>query len=146
MSFETSGSILSVLNERSRVRRAALARRLLSPDILLHFAYVVYAVIPLVFRLTMTFSCRSSKRSSCALFPFPGILIKIVDATWKATVPLRYMLWPPNIPERRELMTRDQTGIWRPTQTSKIRDAMALQKLWAWMDVWELLILLICLP
>ena len=137
MTFEASGSILSTLNERSRAHRATLARRILNADMILHLAYILYALLPLILRLSETAHGSS--------FPLPGVMIKVMDATWKATVPLRYMLRPPSVPERRELMAWDEKGVWRPIQDGQGSSGSAGRQWWAWIDIWEIVVISMCL-
>ena len=142
MSFEASGAILSTLNERSRGRRAGLVRRLLTPDMLMYLAYVVYTLVPLALHLQAILHCRTTVADHCQPFPLPGVLIKTIDTTWKASVPIRYMIRPPTVPERRELMEQDRHGVWRPRPSALMADIGP--KLWSWMDVWEALVIAVC--
>ena len=136
--FEVSGSILSPANERSALRRKPLPYRLLTLDMLIYFSYIIFASIPLVLRfLASTSPGRAEPSDSDILsFPFIGALLKLLDAILKAAVPLWYMLCPPTVPEREELMETDEKGLRRP----KIRRALNSQgedRGWPWMDVLE---------
>ena len=145
MSFEASGSVLSNMNERSRSRRAPLVRRMLSMDMLLYLAYTIYALVPLAMRLVDFRHCKPGGDGVCLLILLPGILIKITDAVWKATVPLRYMLWPPTVPERRRLMAQDEKGLWRPSRVVAGLGGPKWQRLATSTDAWEVLIICMCL-
>lgn len=56
------------------------------------------------------------KRSdpSAILSPFPGVAIKLVDCILKMAVPLRYMIWPPTVPDWENLVAEDEDGVKRP--------------------------------
>jgi hypothetical protein len=134
--FESSGSISSPANERSRLHRAPLPNRLLTPTLLMHLAYLVSASIPLALRFLAL--------ASAASFPFPGALLKLLDALSKAAVPLLYMLDPPTVPEREELMELDEVaGVRRPKKrkekdSGRVDAGSADVVGWPWMEVVEL--------
>lgn len=101
--FESSGSIVSAVNERSRLHRVPLPWRLFTPDLALYFIYILYASIPLLLRLHAT-----------PKFPFLGALFKLLEAACKTCVPLLYMLFPPTVPDRDDLLYVDKQGVRRP--------------------------------
>ena len=109
--FEVVGSITSPANERSPLHRQPLALRLLSVDMLMYAFYIVYASIPLLLRL---YAYSGDLDIALALFfPFPGVILTAVACIAKMTVPLRYMLWPPTVPEWNELVEEDESGVKR---------------------------------
>lgn len=101
--FESSGSIVSAVNERSRLHRVPLPWRLFTPDLALYFIYILFASIPLLLRLHAT-----------PKFPFLGALFKLLEAACKTCVPLLYMLFPPTVPDRDDLLYVDKQGVRRP--------------------------------
>lgn len=103
LTFESSGSIISSVNERSRLHRTPLPWRLFTPDTALYFIYLLYASIPLLLRLHAT-----------PKFPFLGALFKLLEAACRTCVPLLYMLFPPTALDRDELMYVDKQGVRRP--------------------------------
>lgn len=132
--FESSGSISSPANERSRLHRAPLPHRLLTPTLLMYLAYLISASIPLALRFLAS--------ASAASFPFPGALLKLLDALAKAAVPLLYMLDPPTVPEREELMELDEVvGVRRPKKeknSGRVDAGSADVVGWPWMELVEL--------
>ena len=110
--FIVSGSIASLVNERSRSKRAPLLSRLLAPDIVLYSVYVIYAFVPIFQRLM--FSCGHPAHPSSLHFPFPGLLLKCLALGWAVSSPVRYMLSPPEAPGWEELVQEGADGVRRP--------------------------------
>ena len=136
VSFQSSGSIMSPVNERSRHRKP-LPYRFLSLDLTMYFIYIIYTSGPLLCR---PFGYTSpSEPSSGSLFPFPSALVKLLECIGGALVPLHYMLFPPTVPERRELVEEDEQGVMRP----KKRQVMVSNQV-VWTDVCERLIIYLC--
>lgn len=126
--FESSGSIISAVNERSHLHRTPLPWRLFTPDLALYFIYILYASIALILRLHAT-----------PKFPFIGALFKLLEAAIKTCVPLQYMLFPPTAPDRDDLLYVDKEGVRRPKKNRKSRE----RKGWwlTWTDACECLVL-----
>ena len=128
LTFESSGSIISSVNERSRLHRTPLPWRLLTPDIALYFFYFLYASIPLLLRLHAT-----------PTFPFLGALFKLLEAACRTCVPLLYMLFPPTAPDRDDLLYVDKQGVRRPKKDNKSYEG---EGWWlTWTDACECLVL-----
>lgn len=73
------------------------------------------AAMVVCLRLYSYFSSEFQTRNGrLALFPLPGAFVKLIDVMWKATVPVHYMITPPTVPEREELVELDEWGIRRP--------------------------------
>ena len=111
--FVVCGTVASAANERSRQNRRPLPWRILSSDMVMYAGYIVCASIPLVSRF-YTYTTSMALPATMILFPFPGVLVKMLKSISNVTVPLRYMLWPPTVPERASLVEEDETGVWRP--------------------------------
>ena len=45
---------------------------------------------------------------------FPGVWVKLIRSISNVTVPLRYMIWPPTVPEQKDLWEEDEDGVKRP--------------------------------
>ena len=90
-------------NERSRIHRKPLLARVLTFDMLMYVFYIIYASVPLL--ATWYYGKRAS------IIPFPGPWVKLVSCLLKTTVPVRYLLWPPEMPEREKLMVEDERGV-----------------------------------
>ena len=110
-SFEASGTITSSIYERSRHRRKPLPYRLLSPDMFLYTLYATYASMPIVVCFIMYANREGTAQPSIL---FPGAMVKLLGCVWKVLVPVRYMIWPPTVPERADLVREDDKGVKRP--------------------------------
>ncbi|KAG9241342.1 glycosyltransferase like family 2-domain-containing protein [Calycina marina] len=119
LTFESSGSIVSPLNERSAIHRKPLIQRLMRPDMVMHFIYITYASSPLLLRVYLNRPFASSIGSG-SLVLLPGSTIKLLDVVAKASVPLRYMAFPPTLQEREELMEVDEHGVRRGKKLGKV--------------------------
>ncbi|KAL8701868.1 MAG: hypothetical protein Q9224_000304 [Gallowayella concinna] len=110
--FTVCGATTSPTNERSGTYRSPLSFRLLCLPIPLCILYAIYAIIALLLRLqTYTSFTQSDAMSS---LPLTGAMVKLVGCVFKVLVPVRYMLWPPTVPERDELVEEDEWGVRRP--------------------------------
>ena len=110
-SFAVCGAIISPANERSRLNRKSLPTRLSSPDMILYTLYAIYALSPLIFCLKAYLNDEDVPQ----LFsPFTGPVIMLLNCVWKVLVPVRYMIWPPTVPEWEKLVKMDGMGVKRP--------------------------------
>lgn len=109
--FTVCGAITSHINERSARHRKRLPYRLLGLDMLMYTIYAVYASVPIFIRLA---AYHRDKGAAQPLFLFPGAMLKLLSCTWKVLVPVRYMIWPPTVPDRNELVEEDEMGVKRP--------------------------------
>lgn len=68
---------------------------------------------------------------------FPGATAKLISLAAKVSTPVRYMIWPPEIPEWEELVVEDEDGVKRPkTERKAGKDGLvSLVGLW-WLFVW----------
>jgi hypothetical protein len=135
--FESSGSITSTVEERSRIRRLPFPQRILTPDMILYTTYVVYASLPVVLRFSI------SVRSDLVLFPFPGVMLKLFASIWKAAVPILYMAFPPSVEEWKELTSEDEDGVRRPIVKGIGSQKERLN--FRWMSLVELVLIWLCL-
>ena len=119
----------SGMNERSRSQRKALVYRLCSNDVLLPAAFVVYAI-------GMTRGCYTD-------VILLGPLMKLVDYCCKSTIPVLYMIWPPTVPPRQQLMEEDEDGVHRPT--ARALASGRERNAWSWKDMVELALLVYAL-
>jgi hypothetical protein len=87
-SFKVSGTFVSPTDERYPARRKPLSKRLLNPTMIRHL--IVGAE-------------RAHMHTGAAL-----ILIELVLA---AAVPVRYMMFPPSLPDRQVLLEKDVHGV-----------------------------------
>lgn len=69
-----------------------------------------FALISFLYRLEL-------ERRTGPVFPSPyfsGALLWLLECIFKMSIPVRYMIWPPTIPEREELLEKDELGVLRP--------------------------------
>lgn len=139
-SFEVCGAITSPANERSRFRRKPLSYRLRSPDMFIYTLYAIYASIPIFVQL-LTYD--RLKHAALPRSLFLGPMIKLVGCIWKVLVPVRYMIWPPTVPERSELVEEDETGLNRPRKDWE-KDPVGNGFWWTSLNVCELCMIWLC--
>ena len=89
-------------NERSRIHRKPLLARVWNYDMLMYISYIIYASVPIL----ASWYCGGG-----ASVPFPGPWVKLVSCLLKTMVPVRYLLCPPEMPEREKLMEQDKRGV-----------------------------------
>lgn len=112
LSFQPTCTVVSTVNERSDRLRRPLRNRLLTPEALISFLYTSCATFSVALYLR-----NSHARTAC---PPPGscfmtgVLVWLLECIFKMSIPLRYMIWPPSIPDRKELLEKDEFGISRP--------------------------------
>ena len=117
MAFSSSGSVKSELNERDPRTRAPLFRRLKvilwDCDVYLHVLYVLFILAAVIYSTVI-----GIKRSSGAHGVYVYLLTHAFwpPMLWLLSItaccePIRYAIWPPDMPDREELLERDpKTG------------------------------------
>jgi hypothetical protein len=111
--FEPTGTISSHTNERSSRDRQPRLNRLVNPII---SSYIIYVMIAIASLTSFFFKVVSSRRHNNMLafsFYTASIIIQI-QIVLQLLLPIRYMIWPPNAPERKDLMLQDDAGVCRP--------------------------------
>ena len=136
--FQSSGSIISKANQRSAIRRQPLPWRMLSADIILHAVYVLFASMPILLRVIWYLDSDRSR----TFFPLTGALLKLVQAIYHASVPVCYMLFPPTVPEREELLVKGHDGLRRPR--IKVEHNLRPDNSLKWYDVLDIAIICFC--
>lgn len=63
----------------------------------------------------------SHARGGARRFMHTGAAIRLLEIVLGAYVPLRYMATPPDVPERRELLEKDPSGVFRSRQKGWVR-------------------------
>ncbi len=112
--FIVCGTITSAVNERSRVRRQSLFRRIGRPEILMFVIYIFYASAPLLAQFAINNPVSLSDNENFH-FPFPGVWTKLTRSISNVTIPLWYMIWPPAVPDWPEWTAEDEDGVQRPS-------------------------------
>lgn len=105
---------MSEANERSLANRQHLPWRMMSVPILLHAAYLVFASTSLV--LWVAFALRKGYHKQGLAFTGAGV--KLVELVWSAAAPVRYMLFPPTVSPREELLKKEDRGLNVPISPS----------------------------
>jgi len=123
--FKPTGSLQSALNERNPKRRAPLYRRIWTVLInylaVFHTAYVYFVLVAVVLSTFRCFHQHGLRAKLIGLLTHafwpPLTWIIVCSAFW---IPFTYACDPPTMPDREELLIRDdKTGIAHPTPKSK---------------------------
>jgi hypothetical protein len=146
--FKPSGSVSSALSERSLIHRAPLIRRLrvtlFSHLAIIHLLFILACLTGLALNLARTFLPPTNSIPnlwSTAPITTSGERLEffITRLGWpplfwlqfvaSATTPIVYAIWPPAMPEREELLERDEkTGVSYP----KIESRGTKRTRWGW--------------
>lgn len=140
-SFAVCGAIMSPASERSYRRRKPLPYRLLSPDMFAYMFYAIFASTSILVRLT---AYLHNEGATQPLVLLPGPMLKLLGCIWKVLVPVRYMIWPPTVPERGELVEEDEMGVKRPRKNWE-SDAAGNGIWWTSLTVCEICVIWLCI-
>lgn len=121
MAFSSSGSIKSELNERDPKARAPLFRRLKvilwDCNVYLHVLYILL-IVGAVSYSTATGIMKSANTNTLLVYLLthafwpPMLWVLCITACCE---PISYAIWPPNMPDREDLLVRDpKTNVARP--------------------------------
>ena len=121
---------MTSFEERSPSRRVHLPWRLFHPCIAYNTVYIAYAIVCLLVRYRSLARKDRSGESCTLLFPLVGAISTQIQVVWKCLVPVKYMVWPPDMPERRSLLEKDEDGAWRPSDPAKRPRRPAIAWLW----------------
>jgi hypothetical protein len=102
--------------------------------------YAIYASIPIVVRLIVYFNHEGAAQP---FFLFPGAMVKLLGCIWKVLVPVRYMIWPPTVPERAELVDEDDMGVKRPMKGWE-KNVVGNGIWWTSLSVCEICVIWLC--
>lgn len=125
--FSSSGSQQSELNERDPALRAGLFRRirviLLSSGVWMHFVYIVFCIAAVAVSTAHGIIINKGSVEETLKFMLthacwpPLLWLIALVSCW---APVHYAIWPPNMPDREDLLDRDpHTGIAYPTAEAK---------------------------
>jgi hypothetical protein len=126
MAFSSSGSIKSELNERNPKTRAPLLRRLKvvlwDHELWIHLSYAIFLLVAIL-RSTIHGITIHGNSNSKLMYLFTHAfwppMLWLLALTGSLT-PIKYAVWPPDMPDREELLIRDpKTGIARPKEEWK---------------------------
>ena len=111
---------------------------MLSADMIIHASYVLFASRPILLRTIRFVSSNRSKPFS----PFTGALLKLIQYIYHASIPVYYMLYPPTVPEREELLTKGPDGVNRPKM--KVGQELRPDNDFKWNNILDLLVIYFC--
>ncbi|PLB37561.1 glycosyltransferase family 2 protein [Aspergillus candidus] len=134
--FDITGTVVSSVNERSERHRKPIWVRLLNPTVLMYAGWILYALVPLAFRLRFYAAGESRQLVS----PSPAAVAFFFSAIMKLSIPVQYMARPPTVPDRRHLLKKGLDGVYRVSESSKT-DSLVQAKV-SWKDVAEISIIL----
>lgn len=76
--------------------------------------YTVYfTVASTVLASFLLFAAHQRIKLGDRTYLYTGAALRLVEIVLAASVPVRYMLFPPTVPERRELLEKDEMGVFR---------------------------------
>jgi hypothetical protein len=131
--FVVSGTYQAPLNERSMLHRRSLFRRILDPLILVHTLHGLTAVSLVISCVYYRIFCTGDETCSWQT----GIVIRLVEVSFAAFVPVIYMIWPPVIDKPAEQVAGGVSGISAGNRFWKRRDGAFL----SWQDFVEILVI-----
>ena len=111
---------------------------MLSTDMIVRVLYVVFAALPILLRTIRFFS----SNRSIPFFPLTGALLKLIQCIYHASIPVYYMLHPPTVPERAELLVKGPDGVNRPKM--KVGQELHPDNGLKWNDILDLLVIYFC--
>jgi hypothetical protein len=126
VAFKPTGSLGSALNERDPKMKKSMLRRmfaiLFNFMAIFHFSFVYFTLVAVVLTTYRTFHQEVGLRDTLiglithAFWP-PLTFLFLVSSLW---TPVAYAIDPPQMPEREELLDRDQkSSVAHPTAASK---------------------------
>ena len=127
MAFSPTGSLTSELNERDAAHRAPLWKRLKviiwDCKAYIHLTFVIFTLVAVIVAFSRALSLKgdvSTKyRYILTHICWPPMLWILSAAAF--SVPLRYAIWPPTVPDRDDLLQRDpNTFVAHPKPESKV--------------------------
>lgn len=125
--FSSSGSQVSELNERDPIHRASLYKRVrvivLSSGVWMHVLYILFCIAAVTVSTTRGVILNAGSVNQTLLYMLthaawpPVLWLMALIASW---TPIQYAIWPPDMPDREDLLVRDkQTGVAHPTKEAK---------------------------
>lgn len=147
--FSVTGTFVSPANERSAKDRKPLLTRMRDPLMVGHLLYLIVAGLALITCLFINVYSTSPKvkvldanhyETVLNQYVFTGAILRLLDIFTSALIPVSYMIWPPTVPERRNLLQKDNDGVYR----AKNKDFVIREAGITWKDALEVLVILTC--
>lgn len=125
-----SGTFVSPTDERYPARRKPLFKRILNPTMVCYACYFLVASVTLTSFFLFVVR-QHSIVDGTRVHMYTGAALRLLDSVFAAFVPLQYMIWPPSLPDRRELLEKDEYGVYRSKKKEwRKRDGGSQLKLW----------------
>ncbi len=105
--------------------------RICHPSVIGYSIWILYALVPLALRIQY----RMRDSTTPLVSPNPMAIHSLFSTVMALSIPVQYMVKPPDTPERRELMERDSSGIYRVGAQAKKR--YEPERAIGWKDVVE---------
>ena len=96
---------------------------MLDRDVVAYIIYICYGLIALLTRPLWLGRPHADGNASWlsrdpgTWHPLPGATLKLLGLVAKMCTPVRYMIWPPDVPEWESLVREDRDGVKRPDQS-----------------------------
>jgi hypothetical protein len=111
-SFKVSGTFVSPTEERHPARRKPLLERMLSLTIIGYTSYFLIVAATLTSLMSFVMHQHLVAKAT-RVYMYTGVALRLVDLLMAASIPIRYMIFPPSQPEREELLEKDMYGVYR---------------------------------
>jgi hypothetical protein len=109
-SFKVSGTFVSPTDERYPARRKPLSKRLLNPTMICYMAYTFLTAALLASSVTSVAS-RHLAGGAKRVHMHTGATLILMELVLAAAVPVRYMMFPPSLPDRQALLEKDADNV-----------------------------------
>ena len=109
-SFKVSGTFVSPADERYAARRKPMLTRMLNTTMLCYTGYslVTAAILASLFA---SVAYRHAIIGAERVYMHTGAALKLLDLVLSSIVPVRYMMFPPSLPDRHTLLEADAHGV-----------------------------------
>lgn len=111
-SFKVSGTFVSPTEERYASRRKPLLKRMLNLTMGCYAAYFVVTAALLAVLFTSV-AYQHSIVGGKRVHMHTGAALRLIDLALASIVPVRYMIFPPSLPDRQALLEKDAHGVSR---------------------------------
>lgn len=109
-SFKVSGTFVSPTDERYPARRKPLSKRLPNFTMICYMAYSL-VVATLLGSLFKSVASRHLAVVAKRQQVHTGAALMLIELVFAAIVPVRYMVFPPSLPDREALLERDADNV-----------------------------------
>lgn len=109
-SFKVSGTFVSPADERYAARRKPFLKRMLNTTMLGYTMYSL-ATAALLASLFTSVACQHLIVGAERVHMHTGAALRLLDLVLASVVPVRYMMFPPSLPDRQALLEKDAHGV-----------------------------------